>query len=78
MFNMRSKDGFLIAKFSDYIGKAIIMKSSGHFEQKEFVSGNSHKCYVLDDDGTFFTGREGKEEYMKVYLWKGSYLYEVE
>jgi len=78
MYNMRSKNGFLIAKFSDYIGKVIIMKSAGHFEQKTFVSGNSHKCYVLDVDGTFFLGTEGREDYMKIYLWKGCYLYEAD
>jgi len=78
MYSMRNKDGFLIAKFSDYIGKLIIMRSDGHFDCKTFLSGGSHKCYVLDVDATFFLGEEGREEFMKVYLWKGSYLYEDE
>lgn len=78
MYAIRSKDGTLIAHVSDQIGKEIIMKTPGYFEEKQLQVGEwivHTKCFVLTDGCTYGVGKPGGSNYMSIFVWPKGYIY---
>ena len=78
MYTIRSKEGVVIAQIGDEIGKEIIMKSSGTFEEKELQVGEwivPTKCFVLTDGCTYGVGKSGNRNYMSIFVWPKGYIY---
>lgn len=71
MYEIRSKDGLLIANCTNNLAGYVINNSSGRWQERNFEKIGKCNVYVVDNDikigNVQHTGLE-------IFLWEGCYL----
>ena len=68
MYTVRTAEGIMIAKLSEYSVGKILQSGDGRRVAKNFSGGISTMCFVLNGDGVYESNN------IVLYLWEGSYI----
>lgn len=75
-FNIRNKEGALIAQVDNMTASKIIRGARGHWVERNFTVGTKQMVFEVDEGIGYSVENKGHKEpfHIQIMLWKGTYI----